>query len=145
MVWLVFFFVFPPFFLADLCFFFLWVPVGSVVPAEADMWVLDEGAAAFTQRKVTLVPGLYKIFDEILVNAVDQMQRNVGMSRLDVDIDVAKGSIRVWNNGAGVPVAMHAEHGMYVPEMIFGHLLTSSNYDDAEKKGRSARACAINA
>jgi len=30
---------------------------------------------------------------------------------------------------------MHGEHGVYVPELIFGHLLTSSNYDDDEKKG----------
>lgn len=30
---------------------------------------------------------------------------------------------------------MHSEHGVYVPELIFGHLLTSSNYNDEEKKG----------
>ena len=44
------------------------------------------------------------------------------------------GSIRVYNDGAGVPVEVHKEHGVYVPELIFGHLLTSSNYDDKEKK-----------
>lgn len=42
--------------------------------------------------------------------------------------------ISVWNNGKGIPVVMHKEHNMFVPEMIFGHLLTSSNYDDQEKK-----------
>lgn len=37
--------------------------------------------------------------------------------------------------GKGIPVAVHSEHNIYVPELIFGHLLTSSNYDDNEKKG----------
>lgn len=40
----------------------------------------------------------------------------------------------MYNDGAGVPVEVHKEHGVYVPELIFGHLLTSSNYDDKEKK-----------
>lgn len=41
--------------------------------------------------------------------------------------------------GQGIPVVVHREHGMYVPEMIFGHLLTSSNYDDEEKKVTGGR------
>jgi len=45
-------------------------------------------------------------------------------------------TIRVWNNGDGVPVEVHKEEKVYVPELIFGHLLTSSNYDDDEKKVR---------
>ena len=45
----------------------------------------------------------------------------------------------MYNNGKGIPIEMHKEHGMYVPEMIFGHLLTSSNYDDNEKKVTGGR------
>lgn len=46
----------------------------------------------------------------------------------------ANNSIQVHNNGAGVPVDIHKEEKIYVPELIFGHLLTSSNYNDKEKK-----------
>ena len=46
----------------------------------------------------------------------------------------ASNTISVWNNGDGVPVEVHKEEGVYVPELIFGHLLTSSNYNDTEKK-----------
>jgi hypothetical protein len=49
----------------------------------------------------------------------------------------ANNSIQVWNNGNGIPVEMHKEERVYVPELIFGHLLTSSNYDDKEKKVRA--------
>ena len=58
-----------------------------------------------------------------------------------MDIDAAEGVVRVFNDGNGIPVEMHKE--VYVPELIFGHLLTSSNYDDGEKKvtgGRTVRA-----
>ena len=43
----------------------------------------------------------------------------------------------MWNNGDGVPVEVHKDEKVYVPEMIFGHLLTSSNYNDNEKKARA--------
>ena len=49
----------------------------------------------------------------------------------------ASNTITVWNNGDGVPVEVHKEEKVYVPEMIFGHLLTSSNYNDNEKKARA--------
>lgn len=56
------------------------------------------------------------------------------MGTLKVDIDCATGTISVMNDGAGIPVEMHQEEKVYVPELIFGHLLTSSNYDDSQKK-----------
>jgi DNA topoisomerase II len=36
-------------------------------------------------------------------------------------------------------VVIHKEHKIYVPELVFGHLLTSSNYDDKEKKTTGGR------
>lgn len=90
-------------------------------------------------RPVTYVPGLYKIFDEILVNAADNKQRDPKMDAVEVVIDPEQNLISVYNNGDGIPVEIHQEEGVYVPELIFGHLLTSSNYDDAEKKTTGGR------
>jgi len=42
--------------------------------------------------------------------------------------------IKIWNNGKGIPVVEHKTEKIFVPSLIFGHLLTSSNYDDSEKK-----------
>jgi len=56
------------------------------------------------------------------------------MTKIEVTIDVKEGKLAVWNNGKGIPCVIHKVYGVYVPELIFGHLLTSSNYNDAEKK-----------
>jgi DNA topoisomerase-2 len=86
-----------------------------------------------------LLHRLYKIFDEILVNAADNKQRDASMDALKVTIDAESNTISVYNNGAGLPVEIHAEEGVYVPELVFGHLLTSSNYDDSQKKTTGGR------
>lgn len=90
-------------------------------------------------KSISYVPGLYKIFDEILVNAADNKQRDPKMDCVKVVIDVEANLISVYNNGDGVPVEIHKEEGVYVPELIFGHLLTSSNYDDNQKKTTGGR------
>ena len=56
------------------------------------------------------------------------------MDTLKVSINVEEGTISVYNNGRGIPIEIHSKEKIYIPEMIFGHLLSSSNYDDDEKK-----------
>merc|ERR1719238_997315 len=65
--------------------------------------------------------------------------RDNTMDLIDVHIDKKEGFISVQNNGKGVPVVIHKEHKCFVPEMIFGQLLTSDNYDDNEKKVTGGR------
>ncbi|RVE59454.1 hypothetical protein OJAV_G00188610 [Oryzias javanicus] len=122
--------------------------IGSVEPVTQQMWVYDENIG-LNCRDVTFVPGLYKIFDEILVNAADNKQRDKTMSCIKVNIDVENNTISVWNNGKGIPVVEHKVEKVYVPALIFGQLLTSSNYDDEQKKvtggrnGYGAKLCNI--
>ena len=61
------------------------------------------------------------------------------MNMIKVEIDQQANSISVWNNGKGIPITIHKGEGIYVPEMIFGHLLTSSNYNDEEEKVTGGR------
>uniref|UniRef100_A0A8C2EA59 DNA topoisomerase 2 n=1 Tax=Cyprinus carpio TaxID=7962 RepID=A0A8C2EA59_CYPCA len=122
--------------------------IGSVEPVTQQMWVFDE-EIGMNLREITFVPGLYKIFDEILVNAADNKQRDKNMSTIKITIDPESNTIAVWNNGKGIPVVEHKDEKMYVPALIFGHLLTSSNYNDNEKKvtggrnGYGAKLCNI--
>lgn len=108
--------------------------IGSAERVEQTVWVWDDETGAMVNKQVVYPPGLYKIFDEILVNAADHKQRDPSMNSIKVEIDPENQLISVWNNGAGIPVEIHKKEKVYVPELIFGHLLTSSNYDDDEKK-----------
>ena len=67
---------------------------------------------------------MIKIFDEILVNAIDNKQRCPEMTTIKVSVDRATNS-----------VAIHPEYKMYIPSLIFGQLLSGTNFNDATKKG----------
>jgi len=97
-----------------------------------------------TKREITFTPGLYKLFDEILVNAIDQWVRqneeiNEGkqglrpVKNIKIWVDRKTGTISIYNDGDGIDVAMHKKEKMYVPQMIFAKLLTSGNYRNYDK------------
>lgn len=123
--------------------------IGSIEKTTELMWVYDSESDSMVQKRIEYVPGLYKIFDEILVNAADNKQRDKKMDCIKVEINAEENIVSVWNNGKGIPVVMHKDEKMYVPTMIFGHLLTSSNYNDEEEKvtggrnGYGAKLCNI--
>ena len=56
------------------------------------------------------------------------------MDVIKVTIDVEEGAISVYNNGSGIPIEIHSEEKVYIPELIFGHLLSGSNYGDIQKR-----------
>ncbi|CAO1613505.1 unnamed protein product [Sympodiomycopsis kandeliae] len=113
--------------------------IGSVEQHKDKLWVFDPREQRMAYREISYVPGFYKIFDEILVNAADNKVRDPTMDTIKVTIDKNEGSISVWNNGKGIPIEMHSKEKVYIPELIFGNLLTSSNYDDDEAKVTGGR------
>lgn len=62
--------------------------IGSVEFVHEQMWVYDKEKELMLQKEIKYVPGLYKIFDEILVNAADNKQRDPKMDTIKIDIDV---------------------------------------------------------
>ncbi len=92
---------------------------------------------SIAEREIEVAPALYKIFDEILVNAADNVHRKGSntkpMSYVKIHIQPKDCTISIENDGAEVPVILHEKEKIYVPELIFGHLLTSSNFDDTKE------------
>jgi DNA topoisomerase-2 len=81
--------------------------IGSVERADETMWVFNSETSQMELRKVSFVPGLYKIFDEILVNAADNKQRDPSMKIIKVVVDRENGQVSVENDGAGIPIEIH--------------------------------------
>jgi len=79
------------------------------------MWVFNSQTESMESREVSFVPGLYKIFDEIMVNAADNKQRDKNMDEIRVEVDRDNGFVSVQNNGRGIPVEKHeASHSQDV-------------------------------
>lgn len=116
--------------------------IGSVESIESNMWVASEDGNKIIEKIINYIPGLFKLFDEAIVNGRDHVVRMkikvvsglenaVPVSYIDVIIS-PDGTITIENDGNGIDVAQ--KDGYWIPELVFGHLRTSTNYNKEEKK-----------
>lgn len=133
--------------------------IGSIELDTYNTWVYNADHNSMEKRNIKYVPGLYKIYDEILINAIDHyvrmreeknLKKRVNLVKnIRIEIDREAGTVIVENDGDGIEIEKHPEHNVWNPELIFGHMLTSSNFDDNEEKiiggqnGIGAKACNI--
>lgn len=104
------------------------------------VWIMSEDK--IIEKNITYIPGLFKLFDEGIVNCRDHVVRMktkvnnnvenaVPVTHIDVSVD-HDGTITMINDGNGIDVAQ--KDGIWIPELVFGHLRTSTNYNKEEKK-----------
>jgi len=115
--------------------------IGSVENVDAEMWVYDDVTKKIALKHIEYIPGLYKLFDEGIVNCRDHVLRMIHSGNVEkkfvtfISTEIGEdGMITLTNDGNGIDIAKHPEHNLWIPEMIFGHLRTSTNYDKTEKK-----------
>ena len=137
---------------------------GSMDKTEYDTYIYHEESSSIIRKSLTIIPGLYKLFDEGIVNCRDHQVRMdskiasaaaaaaasseakseskdadagakppIPVSQISVSIS-DDGTITMSNDGNGIDVIEHPEHKLWIPEMIFAHLRTSTNYNKQEKK-----------
>ena len=110
--------------------------IGGIELIEEELHVLEEkeGVEKIVKKHISYVPGLERIYEEILLNAFDQTVREEQeVTSIKVDINQETGEISIYNNGKGIPIRKHEEYGVWIPAMIFSELLTSSNYEEKKK------------
>jgi hypothetical protein len=108
--------------------------IGEIKKTLEEQWVYDTSVNKMVKRMVEYSSGFMKIFDEVLTNATDHSFRDSNVTTIKVEYNVESGEISIWNNGSGIPIELHKEHNIYVPELIFGHMLSGSNYDDTNAR-----------
>ena len=115
--------------------------IGSVENVDASLWVYDEANNKICYRDIEYIPGLYKLFDEGIVNCRDHVIRMIHSPMISkrfvtyIDTTITEdGTITMANDGNGIDIAKHPENNLWIPEMIFGHLRTSTNYNKNEKR-----------
>lgn len=107
--------------------------LGSNKPNTSIKYVYDDDTNKMIKKEITYIPSFLKIFDEIITNSIDESKRNSKLDRIDVNIDTKSGRISIKDNG-GIPIVIHKEYNQYVPEVVFGNLMSGSNYDDTENR-----------
>ena len=118
--------------------------VGSIEKVESMQHILNETGDKIIEKNIEYIPGLFKLFDEGIVNCRDHVVRMlqaissgqpncIPVSNIEITIS-DDGTITMLNDGNGIDVAEHPEHKTWIPQMIFGELRTSTNYDKEEKK-----------
>ena len=135
--------------------------VGSTQLAEQEMFVFDEETQLIVKQKIKFVPSLYKLYDEGVVNMIDHVSRmrdiideqaqiiagkkphnpKIEMTRkyhpvktIEITVDTVNQQVILKNDGDGLDVVEHADEKMYIPELIFGNLLTGTNFDENEDR-----------
>jgi DNA topoisomerase-2 len=118
--------------------------IGSVEEVDSNLWIINTENNKIIEKNIKYIPGLFKLFDEGIVNCRDHVVRMLQaisasqenclpVTKIEITIE-DDGTIIMLNDGNGIDVAEHPEHKIWIPEMIFGHLRTSTNYDKTEKK-----------
>ena len=107
--------------------------VGALEAVEEEAHILGEDGAAET-FSYCMSPILMKIFDEILVNAVDSTTRDSLVSRIACTFEASSGTITVENNGMGIPIDMFKNTGRWIPSVLFSELHAGSNFRDEERR-----------
>ncbi len=127
--------------------------IGSISSVKEFLYVPeenDEGSMTMVYKQIEYVQGFYKIVDEVIVNARDQYVRlntnidekeakskktkDIPLSNIWINVDQKAGFISVKNDGNGIPIRKHQTEDIYIPDMIFGYLLTSSNYKEGVRR-----------
>jgi DNA topoisomerase-2 len=126
--------------------------VGSCDVEKSDYWLYSADQGHMVKRNIDYIPALHKIVDEVVVNAIDHVIRQkelhaaynatepscgaepTPVKNIKISVDEATGIVEVYNDGNGIEVEKHQDHDMYIGEMIFGNLLTSTNYDDTVER-----------
>ena len=117
--------------------------IGSTEITRIRTYIYNDETKKMFEKEISYIPGLLKIFDEVVVNAIDHSQRLKMETKKDVkpvknikvNIDKNTGIIKIFNDGNGIDIEKHKDYNnIWIPELIFGELLTSTNYDKTEEK-----------
>ena len=114
--------------------------IGSIENVNGPMYVYEDGH--IVNKTIDYNPGLFKLFDEGIVNCRDHVVRMLQKKEQDdttqlvnmIDIQIQDNMITLMNNGNGIDIEKHPTYDIWIPELIFGHLRTSTNYNKDEEK-----------
>lgn len=110
--------------------------IGCDTKLVREDWLLDIDIRKMKFREIDFVPGAERIYVEIISNAADHCNKSIreGCPIGPIEVVMDEKTISVKNYGLAIPIEIHPQKNIYLPEYIFGHLRTSSHYEEAERR-----------
>jgi len=102
--------------------------IGSVLTQKQLFWIPEDKKIVI--KEIEYIPGLYKIFEEILDNGYDEISSRGYGDTLNIEYNYTEGSFKVSDNGRGIPLEKHKDSGKYFPELVYTQLRAGSNFND---------------
>lgn len=121
--------------------------IGDIDNVTENRWIYNENNNRMELKEVTYNPGLEQCVMELITNATDRAQ-NIENKVTKINVSIDEEIITVMNNGISIPIEIHPKSQKYVPELIFGNMLSSSNFNKTKrtvggKNGIGAKAANI--
>jgi len=119
--------------------------VGSCEPEVNATYIYNPDGNNIQPVELSYSPAWYKCFDELVVNAHDHKKRmdkfikdsprarHRRVTKIAVNT-ITNGGIEFFNDGDGIHIEYLEKHKMYPAELIFGSLLSSTNFDDTQER-----------
>ena len=125
--------------------------IGSIQCDQVLTYTFDQETGSFKKENIDYIHGLFKIVDEILANSIDHIIRckDGPFPVKNIKVEIVDGVFQIMNDGPGIEVVLHPQENIYVPELIFGNMLSSSNFSNEKERivggmnGIGAKACNI--
>ena len=113
--------------------------IGETTNVTDSLYIFDEESNTIKEKEFEYNAGLFKIFDEILDNAVDETEKDKTCNTIKVNIfkENDRYIISILNNGHGIEIQKYEDKDIYIPQLLFGRLRTSTNYDDTQERNVS--------
>jgi len=106
---------------------------GSKERIEAAEWLFAPSRPALAvMSKIAYSPALLKCVDEPLVNAIDHAIASGTVRYINIALSRESGEISIANDGEGIEVARHPANGQWIPDYLFGTVLSGSNMKKAK-------------
>lgn len=103
--------------------------------------ILGEGTIRVEHLTVQVSAAIIGISKEVFDNATDNVERSVmeGIDPGNIQVAMSNDSVTVRNHGKHIPVVIHHVEKIWTPQMLFGVLLTSDNYEDTISRYKIGR------
>jgi DNA gyrase/topoisomerase IV subunit B len=106
--------------------------IGSTKP-EKQFWFVPNEHGKIEKKEFDVIPGLYKIFNEVLDNSIDEVGTRGFGSEISIIVDKDNNIYSIEDDGRGIPLEKHKQAGIPTPQVVFTSLRSGSNFNDDDR------------